>query len=103
MPGDTLVVHFNRVRLNRDYAISSPLIANNALNPGYIEQRKPVEGYDAEWKLDLDADFAALRKPTDTMKNYKVPLAPMLGCIGVAPPGGMQYRSGYLEHFLIEE
>jgi len=99
LPGDTLVVHLNRVRLNRDYAISSPLIANNALNPGYIEQRRPVEGYNAEWKLDLEAGFAALRKPTDTMKNYKVPLAPMLGCIGVAPPGGMQYRSGYLGSF----
>lgn len=30
------------------------------------------------------------------MKNYKVPLAPMLGCVGVAPQGGASYRSGFL-------
>jgi len=96
VPGDMLVVRFNRIRLNRDTAISSPLIVSSALNPGYVEQRKRVEGYNADWKLDLAAGFASLQKPTDKMKDYRVPLAPMLGCVGVAPPGGMQYRSGFL-------
>ncbi len=99
VPGDTLVVHFNRIRLNRDTAISSPLIVNSALNPGYIEQRKKVEGYDSDWRLDLAGGFASLQKPTETMKNYRVPLAPMLGCVGVAPGGGMRYRSGFLGGF----
>lgn len=99
VPGDTLVVQFQRIRLNRDTAISSPLIVNGALNPGYVEQRKRVEGYNADWKLDREAGFAMLQKPTDTLKNYRVPLAPMLGCVGVAPPGGVQYRSGYLASF----
>jgi acetamidase/formamidase len=99
IPGDTLVVHFNRIRLNRDSAISSPLIVNTALTPGYVEQRKSVEGYNADWKIDLAAGFASLAKPTETMKNYRVPLAPMLGCVGVAPPGGNQYRSGFLGNY----
>jgi acetamidase/formamidase len=99
LPGDTLVVHFNRIRLNRDSAISSPLIVNGALTPGYVEQRKPVEGYNSDWKLDLAGGFASLAKPTDTMKDYKVALAPMLGCVGVAPQSGMQYRSGFLGSF----
>ena len=99
VPGDTLVVHFTRIRLNRDTAISSPLIVNSALNPGYIERRKKVEDYDADWKLDRKSGFASLQKPTETMKNYKVPLAPMLGCVGVAPAGGNRYRSGYLGGF----
>ncbi|HKD09498.1 MAG TPA: acetamidase/formamidase family protein [Bryobacteraceae bacterium] len=99
IPGDTLVVHFNRIRLNRDSAISSPLIVNSALNPGYLVQRKPVEGYDSGWKLDLQGGFASLAKPTATMKDYKIPLAPMLGCVGVAPSGGARYRSGYLDSF----
>jgi len=99
VPGDALVIHFNRIRLNRDTAISSPLIVNGALNPGYVEQRKRVEGYNADWKLDRDAGLASLQKPTETLKNYRVPLAPMLGCVGVAPPGGMQYRSGFLGSF----
>ena len=99
MPGDTLVVHFNRIRLNRDTAMSSPLIANSALNPGYIEQRKRVEGYNADWKLDREGGYASLQKPTDKLKDYRVPLAPMLGCVGVAPGGNMKYRSGFLGSF----
>jgi acetamidase/formamidase len=99
LPGDTLAIHFNRIRLNRDTAISSPLIVNGALDADYIEDRKKVEGYSADWKLDRSAGFASLQKPTETMKNYRVPLAPMLGCVGVAPGGGNRYRSGYLGGF----
>jgi acetamidase/formamidase len=99
VPGDALVVHFNRIRLNRDSAISGPLIVNNALDPDYVQNRKRVEGYNSDWKLDRNAGFASLQKPTDALKNYRVPLAPMLGCVGVAPPRGNQYRSGYLDSF----
>ena len=99
VPGDTLAVHFNRIRLNRDTAISSPLITNSALTGGYIEQRKKVENYNADWKLDREAGFASLQKPTEAMKEYKVPLAAMLGCVGVAPSGGASFRSGYLGGF----
>ena len=99
LPGDTLAIHFNRIRLNRDTAISSPLISNSALTPGYIEARKPVEGYNSDWKLDREGGFASLQKPTAAMANYKVPLSPMLGCVGVAPGGGMKYRSGFLGSF----
>lgn len=92
-------MHFTRIRLNRESAGSGALIVNGALNPGYVEQRKRVEGYDSNWKLDLQGGFASLAKPTETLKDYKVPLAPMLGCVGVAPQGGMQYRSGFLGSF----
>jgi acetamidase/formamidase len=96
VPGDTLVVHFNRIRLNRDTAISGDLIVNSALNPGYVAQRKPVDKYDSDWKIDRASGFAMLKNPTDKLKDYRVPLAPMLGCVGVAPGGGNQYRSGQL-------
>ena len=96
VPGDTLVIHFNRIRLNRDTAISGDLIVNSAVNPGYVAQRKPVKDYDSDWKIDRAAGFAMLKKPTDKLKDYRVPLAPMLGCVGVAPGGGNQYRSGSL-------
>jgi amidase len=96
VPGDTLAVHFNRIRLNRDTAISDPLIVNTALDPGYIERRKEVKDYDATWKLDIAGGFASLLNPSEKMKDYHVPLAPMLGCVGVAPGGGNRFRSGYL-------
>jgi amidase len=69
---------------------------DKALDPSYVSQRKRVEEYDSDWKLDRTAGFASLMKPTETLKNYRVPLAPMLGCVGVAPPGGAEYRSGFL-------
>lgn len=40
VPGDTLVIHFTRIRLNRDTAQSSPLIINTALSAGYVERRR---------------------------------------------------------------
>jgi hypothetical protein len=67
------LVHFNRIRLNRDSAISSPLIVNGALTPGDVEQRKPVEGYNADWKkigLALRQIFGtATMKGTDANGN----------------------------------
>jgi acetamidase/formamidase len=44
IPGDTLVEHFNRIRLNRDSAISSPLIVNGTLNPGYYTESRTESG-----------------------------------------------------------
>jgi acetamidase/formamidase len=35
-------------------------------------------------------------KPTDRMKNFRVKLAPMMGCVGVAPPNNQSFRSGWL-------
>jgi amidase len=37
-----------------------------------------------------------LKNPTDRLKNYKVALRPMMGCIGVAPSAGQSFRAGYL-------
>ncbi|MEO8371657.1 MAG: acetamidase/formamidase family protein [Candidatus Solibacter sp.] len=99
VPGDTLAIHFTRIRLNRDTAISGGQITNQALTSDYIEDRKLTPDYDSDWKLDRAAGFAMLKKPSEALKNYKVPLAPMLGCVGVAPPGGNQYRTGYLANF----
>jgi amidase len=96
VPGDALAVRFHRIRLNRDTAISGDTIVGSALNSGYVAQRKSVEGYDSDWKIDREGGFAMLKKPAEKLKDYKVPLAPMLGCVGVAPGGGNQYRSGSL-------
>ncbi len=92
MPGDTLVVKLNRVRLNRDSAGSGRGIVGNALTPGYLMNLKRVENFDSNWKLDRERGIAMLAKPTERLKNYTVPLRPMLGCVAVAPPS----RSGVI-------
>jgi acetamidase/formamidase len=95
-PGDTLVIKLNRVRLNRDSAGSGNQIASDAVGAGYIRNSKYDDKFDSEWKLDRESGFATLAKPSEHLKNYKVKLQPMLGCVGVAPPNKQSFRSGWL-------
>jgi amidase len=94
-PGDTLVVKLNKVRLNRDSAISSSQIAGSALTPGYLQRAKYRNDFDSDWVLDRQAGVARLKNPTDRLKNYTVKLQPMLGCVAVAPPAHQSFRTGY--------
>ena len=96
MPGDTLVIKFNRIRLNRDSAVSGDRIASDALNAGYIRDAKYDDKFSSEWKLDRENGFAMLAKPSERLKNLRVKLQPMLGCVAVAPPDKQTFRSGWL-------
>ncbi len=95
-PGDTLVVHLKRVRLNRNTAGSGTGIVGSALTPGYLRNLKMEDRFSGEWTLDRKNGVARPAKPSEHMKDYVVPLKPMLGCIGVAPPQEQSFRSGYL-------
>jgi acetamidase/formamidase len=89
LPGDTLVVHFKSISLNRDTAdmFSSAVVAN-ALNPEYVRSQQAAPKLDSAWKLDTARGTALLTHPSEKLKNFAVQLQPMLGCVGVAPPGG---------------
>jgi amidase len=95
-PGDTLVVKLNRVRLNRDSAGSGDRIVPDALNAGYFRDAKFDDKFSSEWRLDREAGYATLAKPSEHLKNYRVKLQPMLGCVAVAPPDKQAYRTGWL-------
>ena len=84
VPGDTLVVHLNRVRLNRDYAISDDALVGRATGPQMAVKMKDG-GKNLRWLLDRQRMVATPEKPGEHMKNYTVPIKPMLGCIGTAP------------------
>jgi amidase len=84
VPGDTLVVHFTRIRLNRDYAISDDGIVERALSSDTAVKMKDV-GKEVRWHLDLQRGIATSEKPGDHLKQYSVPLRPMLGCVATAP------------------
>ncbi len=94
LPGDTLVIKMNRIRTNRDWASSGQGIVGNALAPGYLTNLKRAENFSSRWKIDTTKGIAYLDKPTDLLKSFTVPLQPMLGCIGVAPPGRDVVRTG---------
>jgi amidase len=96
MPGDTLAIKFQRIRLNRDSAGSGDRIVPGAVQPNYYRNAKFDDKFDSEWRLDRDAGVAMLAKPTDRLKNFRVQMQPMLGCVGVAPPSSQSFRSGWL-------
>jgi len=99
MPGDTLVVHLDRVRTNRDSAYQSNLIATTALETGAIqEQAKYDSGFNA-WKIDVAAGTASVINPDGKLALFTVKLSPMLGCVGVAPPHDEILGSGHLGVF----
>jgi len=89
-------VKLNRVRLNRDSAVSGDKIEPSALNPGYVQSTKYDDKFDSNWVLDREKGVARLKQPSERLKNYTVKLQPMLGCIAVAPPGHQAFRTGFL-------
>src|SRR5689334_10985137 len=60
LPGDTLVVHLNKVRLNRDTARSGSRVSLRAVTPAWAVNAKYAEGFSSEWKLDRAAGTARL-------------------------------------------
>lgn len=92
VPGDTLVVHIVRLRLNRDWAGSDDSIVDRGMDSGLAVKMKDA-GKNVRWHLDKARGVASPEKPGEHMTNYSVPLRPMLGCVATAtnpaqaPPG----------------
>ena len=83
-PGDTLVVHITKLRLNRDYAISDDGIVGRGLDSDWAVKMK--DGFkNVRWHLDRENGVASPEKPAEHLTHYSVPLRPMLGCVAVAP------------------
>ncbi len=91
-PGDTLAVHLTRVRLNRDFAESDDYVVGRALDSGLAVKMKDM-GKPIRWHLDTQRGTATPEKPTEHLKQFTVPLRPMLGCVAVAP-GSAQAAPG---------
>jgi acetamidase/formamidase len=81
---DTLAVHFTRIRLNRDYAISDDAIVDRAVDSDMAVKLKDA-GKDVRWRLDRERMVATSELPGDHLKTFTVPLRPMLGCVATAP------------------
>jgi amidase len=99
MPGDTLVVHLDRVRTNRDTAYQTNLISNTALETGYVRELAKHDAGFTMWKIDAAAGIATVIDPSNKLKPYTIKLSPMLGCVGVAPPRGEVMGAGHLGVF----
>jgi amidase len=84
MPGDTLVIHLTRLRLNRDYAISDDGVVGRGTDNDLAVKMKDG-GKTVLWHLDIAQGLASLQNPGAHMVTYTVPVHPMLGCIATAP------------------
>ena len=85
LPGDTLVVRLNRIRTNRKWANSGSTVMSNALEPSHLAGLKWTDTFNSRWTIDAEAGVARLEQPPDSLKDFVVPLKPMLGCVAVAP------------------
>lgn len=85
-PGDTLAIHILALTPARDYAVSN-------FGPGFGAlvgtDKTAMLGPDfpeTTWRYDVDrARNVAHTTSADGMHTWAVPLAPFLGCLGVAP------------------
>ena len=84
MPGDVLVVRLDRVRLNRDWAISDDAMMSRATDSDLAVKMKDG-GKTVRWKLDRQGRTGTPDVTSEHLKTFTIPLRPMLGCIAVAP------------------
>ena len=82
-PGDTLAVHLESIRPNRDRGYTKSWVAPNVLDPGHPTLPGDLPER-IDWAVDVDAGVAS---PLDLpgLEHWRLPLAPMIGCFGVAP------------------
>jgi amidase len=98
MVGDTIAVHFNKIRPNRDTAFQYRGSLSPISVPPWYQQQRPQDWSDI-WILDRANGTAKPDKPSEKLKGYQVKLAPMLGSIGTAPIGDSINNSAELGRF----
>ena len=87
-PGDTLVVHLEKITPNRTQGWGSAMLAPNVVDPEYVPELPwPPKGERSRsyWHVDVDAGTVTLEKPETKLGRFTMPIRPMIGCFGVAP------------------
>lgn len=84
-PGDALRVEIVRMTPTRATGWTRSVLAPNVLDPGAVPAL-PRER--TTWLIDRENLTARLEAPTAGLEQLVLPLAPMIGCFGVAPPLG---------------
>ena len=102
--GDTLEVRLDKLRLNRNwgytgYRLSPEILTSGAAEGQYknfyqIGALRPQRADLIPWDLDLDKQTASPRLLQSSGFQFRIPVKPMLGCIGVATPGDTVLTSG---------
>ena len=102
--GDSISVHLDKVRLNRNWGHSSYRMMPQVVTAGTVEtfyknfhkmgEIVPDRADLIRWDLDLSRLVANPRLLNGSGYKFDLPVKPMLGCIGVATPGETVMTSG---------
>jgi acetamidase/formamidase len=84
--GDALAVRIDRMTPNRQTGWTFSVLAPNVVEPGFLAQLPQRQR--AEWIIDTSSETVRLADPPDRLREWVLPLSPMLGCFGVAPSLG---------------
>jgi acetamidase/formamidase len=88
-PGDTVAVHILKLEPSRDYGVSSFSPGFGALVGTDQTAMLGPDFPEATWRYDLDASRKSARsRSREGSHAWSVPLAPFLGCLGLAPASG---------------
>ena len=88
-PGDTLAIHIEKLEPARAYGISSLFPGFGALNASDRTALLHPDLPETVWFYSVDrAKGVARTRSADGKFSWEVPLAPFLGCLGVAPANG---------------
>jgi amidase len=87
-PGDGLAVTFDVLQPNRLHGRSTSVIAPHVVSAPHVARlpRAPDPELNARWRVDPESHSAILENE-GPLCGLAVPLRPMVGCFGVAPPG----------------
>ena len=88
-PGDTLVVHLDKIEFNRDWGWGGSIPYFGALAPEYKTMMVTPAAPDHlfVWHFDRSRNVAVLDMPNSKIGRVEVPLRPFFGTIGTAPAG----------------
>ena len=88
-PGDTLVVHIDKIDFNRDWGWGGSIPYFGALAPEYKTMMitPPAPDKLFIWRLDRSRRVGILDLPNSKIGRVEVPLRPFFGTIGTAPGG----------------
>lgn len=85
-PGDTLAVEIIRLTPSRRTGWTYSPLALTVLEPAAILDRPKQQR--AIWEINANEGTVRLQETPPGLEGFAPPLAPMIGCFGVAPAGG---------------
>ncbi len=85
-PGDALEVRIDRMTPTRSTGWTFSPVATNVVEPAFASSLP--ERARSIWTLDRETMAASLSESPAALEGWTVPIRPMIGCFGVAPPLG---------------